>query len=394
MAFSSFSSFSSIQNYSLQPKQIIVAPPIIYPDVKLFAQSMSGYFQNPIGKWYVWGQNNFGQLGTNDTTLVSTPTYNSNLDGFIRITSTNGSSFGLNSSNQWYVWGYNGSAGTLGMNTTTAIYLVPRLNTRLTGFTNIIITTGSNCFGLDSSNQWEVWGFNNHGQLGMGTNTSPVLVPTRNFNLTGFTQIITCQYSAFGLDSSNNWEVWGYNSLSELGMNNTNPYLVPTINTLLNGFTKIITDTKYSVFGLDSNGQWNVWGQNTSGQLGMGNTTNLLTPNHNPRLNGFTQIISGGSGCFGLDSSGNWEVWGFNFNGNLGNGTNGTNTNVSTPTVNSNLNGFTKIILGANMAFGLDSSGNWEVWGNNDYAQLGMNNTTNLSVPTYNSYLSNISNLV
>jgi alpha-tubulin suppressor-like RCC1 family protein len=393
MAFSSFSSFSSIQNYSLQ-KQI--PPPLrIYPNVKLFASGYSCFFQNPIGKWYVWGRNQVGQLGNNDTTSVLTPTYNSNLDGFIRITSTSGSSFGLNSSNQWYVWGYNGSEGQLGMNTTTSTYLVPRLNTLLNGFTKIVTNLSGGSFGLNSSNQWKVWGYNFYGQLGMNTAIpgSSILAPQVNARLNGFTQIIPNNYGAFGLDSSNNWEVWGYNGYGELGMGNDSTYyLFPIVNPRLKGFTKIIAN-QFGTFGLDSSNNWEVWGMDYSGQLGMGtNYIKYLVPIINTRLNGFTKIVSIYCTCFGLDSSNNWEVWGNNTSGQLGMDT--TTFTYLVPIINTRLNGFTQIILGDGNMFGLDSSGNIEVCGNNDYGTLGNNTTTGLLVPTVNTYLSDISNLV
>src|SRR5690606_37285923 len=74
------------------------------------------------------------------------------------------------------------------------------------------------------------WGYNGHGQLGIGNNTNcstPTLVPAPNGIPFDF---ICCGNShTIAINKQNTCYVWGYNRNGELGLGHTNHCNVPTL---------------------------------------------------------------------------------------------------------------------------------------------------------------------
>jgi alpha-tubulin suppressor-like RCC1 family protein len=121
------------------------------------------------------------------------------------------------------------------------------------------------------------------------------------------------------------------------------------------------------------------WGDNTSGQLGDGTTTQRTTP-VDVGLGGSASILSvkGSHACV-LMTSGTVKCWGLNDTGQLGNG---STTNSSTPLpVQALPNGVNAIDAGGNSTCALVSGGSAMCWGANGQGQLGDGTTTNRSIP-------------
>ena len=120
------------------------------------------------------------------------------------------------------------------------------------------------------------------------------------------------------------------------------------------------------------------WGDNSFGQLGVGTTTNMITPTQINNLSGITAIAGGHLHSLFLDSEETVLTCGDNRSGQLGDG---TTTNRTTPV---QLNGLSDIIAvagGGHQSLALDSLGKVWTWGANDSYQLGDGTTTNSSTP-------------
>ena len=72
------------------------------------------------------------------------------------------------------------------------------------------------------------------------------------------------------------------------------------------------------------------WGDNSSGQLGDGTTTNCSTPVQLPDLAGVTGIATLNNHSMALLGDGTAWAWGYNFYGQLGDGTT-TNSSIPVP---------------------------------------------------------------
>ena len=123
-----------------------------------------------------------------------------------------------------------------------------------------------------------------------------------------------------------------------------------------------------------SGGGVRCWGQNSSGQLGDGTTTDRLTPTDVPGLSGVSAVAAGGSHtCALIASNGGVVCWGGNAVGQLGNGTGGTSLiPVSVLDVSSTpITGVVSISAGLNHTCALFSTGGVQCWGFGGNGQLG-----------------------
>jgi alpha-tubulin suppressor-like RCC1 family protein len=121
------------------------------------------------------------------------------------------------------------------------------------------------------------------------------------------------------------------------------------------------------------------WGDNNSGQLGNGTTTNSATPVPVSGGLSFSTISAGGDQTCGLTPAGVAYCWGDNSSGQLGNG---TTTNSTTPSLVAGGLVFSRVSVGGKHVCAEPIGyGNAYCWGDNSSGQLGNGTMTNSSVP-------------
>ena len=113
------------------------------------------------------------------------------------------------------------------------------------------------------------------------------------------------------------------------------------------------------------------WGDNTYGQLGNGSTTNSSTPVAVAGGLGLSQISVGDFTVCGLVSGGAAYCWGDNTYGQLGNG---STTNSTTPVAVAGGLTFSQVSAGASSC-GITTAGTTFCWGSNASGQLGIGTT-------------------
>jgi len=139
------------------------------------------------------------------------------------------------------------------------------------------------------------------------------------------------------MDNGDVW-VWGRNGAGQLGVGNTSNVLVPTKVTALNGVNIIDVQLSkayylgglYHTLFLADDGRLYACGYNQHGQLGIGNTTNQSTPQLLSKSDWSKIYAMGNNEGFsaGIDTSGDLYMWGYNGRGQLGIG---STTDQSTP---------------------------------------------------------------
>jgi alpha-tubulin suppressor-like RCC1 family protein len=156
--------------------------------------------------------------------------------------------------------------------------------------------------------------------------------------------------------------------------------------------TGTLTNTEVSARGFDAcavaaDGTVKCWGDNSSGQLGNGTTTDSAIPVAVSNLPSAVASVSVGgsrSAC-ALTAAGAVYCWGLNFYGQLGNGVSGFDSSgvySMTPVAVSGLTtGVASISVGGGQACALTTAGSVYCWGWNGYGQLGNGTTTSSSVP-------------
>jgi len=230
------------------------------------------------GKLYMWGRNNFGQVGIGNTTDRYTPQP-------VSVSASNGDVTAVAAGDFYslaiqdgalYAWGYNGF-GQLGIGNTTDRN-IPQLVSGMGEGVTAVAAGQDHCLAIQDGKLY-AWGLNHNGQLGTGnfTNRStPQPVLGMEEGITAF---------AAGGDTSmavmdGHVYIWGY----MLGTDYTTPQEV-------SGLTNIVEvavagdqyhETYYAYYALDAEGVLWAWGRNDYGQLGVelrfGTSTWITTP--------------------------------------------------------------------------------------------------------------------
>lgn len=328
--------------------------------------------RNGVQEIYVWGNNNYGQLGLGenakkeDTTNRSEPTLlnaHELFGDYLNIQIKIGSDYLLDEDQPWssvssyaivdrlvdkvviqelYTWGYNkfGQLGHTGTNNTSIPTKVSKSD--LGNYDNILSVYGNNetLFVITEKNgskELYASGYNKYGQLGNGlTNTRSKFQLIPKSELGNYRSIINFQFAddscaltiVDNITGNSSIYVWGRNDYGQLGLEHKNPVLRPT---LFLEFDHLIIQHSKIVFRKSSY-LWNknthdvyVWGNNEKGQLGLKNTTNMdrpvwLNPNI-PGPKGIVKKIQIDLSSFLLVEQNGIDrmfVWGENNNSKLG----------------------------------------------------------------------------
>lgn len=223
---------------------------------------------------YVCGRNDYGQLGTGDTTNVSTPTlvsFSSNI-----ITAGCGTYHTIFVTGDKVAYGCgNSTTGELGLGDTTSALLPVSIS----GISNIKqVACGSNhtVFVLESGDVYTC-GYNNVGQLGDGTNSTSKT--PKKISLTNVKFAACGSTHTLFLLNTNTVYGTGENSLGELGISDTSDTSTPTkINIDTTNISQIACGSYHSII-LMSDNSVRTFGRNNVGQLGtIADTVAHATP--------------------------------------------------------------------------------------------------------------------
>jgi len=257
---------------------------------------------------WAWGLNYTGQLGNNDSEHKSQKTPvrvvkvdNTPLTGIVDVDAGIHHSIGLDASGCVWTWGCN-SRGQLGDGTTTqrdyAVNVVGLGGAEyLTNITDVAVTCGLSEFLLGSSYALEdapsvddgyvwAWGDNSEGQLGRGPSgpthsLTPLQVLKGGQQVEGdylrdIVAISAGNFHVLALDKNGNVWAWGRNISGQLGQGNFLPNdtkapvrVKKSANEPLTNIILIDAGFEHSLAVDVEDNVW-VWGENSSGQLGLG----------------------------------------------------------------------------------------------------------------------------
>jgi alpha-tubulin suppressor-like RCC1 family protein len=178
---------------------------------------------------------------------------------------------------------------------------------------------------------------------------------------------------------------WGDNSLGQLGLGNTTSPIIP----------RTLIDTKFSAVAAGrshvvaiKDGKLFAWGRNQTGQLGQGfnDSTNVSTPIQVGTDEDWINVWAGGDTSIAEKSNGTIWSWGGNGDGQAGVGDYSGSIPAPTspvlsptqivPLDNTNQT-WQNIFMGTGHVIAITNSGRVYVWGSNGSGQLGLGNLRN-----------------
>lgn len=320
-----------------------------------------------------WGYNIYGQLGDGTTTNSKTPVDVMGVNDAIDVSVGVNHSCILTSSGAVKCWGYNGY-GNLGDGTTVnKSSVVSSLN--VTSGIIKIQSSDSNVCALSNTGALWCWGYG--GQYQHGFNTGTVSTPTQvtGFNAPVVQFALSDTRMGYALTSSGTLYSWGQNTdtVGNLGRGSlgTSVYLPGIVissgvSSLPAGLSRL---PELSMCVVMTSGGIKCWGQNNSGQLGDGTSTNNVIPTDVLGINsGVSNVYMGTNNTCALLFNGELRCWGA-YNYILGEG---YTANVLAPLKIQGLHGvISEFILGIYNACAIYTTGALDCWGYNAYGQVG-----------------------
>ena len=319
-----------------------------------------------------WGDNSYGQLGINSTIGKSTPVttfagganWKSVSCGFQHTAA-------IKTDGTLWTWGIN-TFGQLGDNTTT------RRSTPVTTFLGEnnwkqVSGGGSHTVAIKTDGTLWTWGYNAFGQLGINATTTRT-TPVQVFgSATNWKQVSGGGSHTVAIKTDGTLWTWGYNYNGQLGINATTQRNTPVTTFLGGSDWKQVAAGGNHTLAIKTDGTLWTWGYNVVGQLGINTSgTDILTP-VTTFVGGsnWKQVAGGSTHTAAIKTDGTLWTWGDNSSGELGiNNTSNRSIPVTTFVGGSN---WKQVDGGTNHTVAIKTDGTLLIWGGNSYSQLGIN---------------------
>ena len=340
-------------------------------------------------------------LGTACDSTATEPAITPSASTTTRLMVGEATSCAVNSASQMYCWGLNSNLDEYGTPSSVLAGSSSPVNT--TAFGYVALSTGRSshaCAILDDGSA-KCWGRNSHGQVGGNDVTSQATLPLVVSGGNTWSGISIGRLSTCGVTTAHVAYCWGSNQRGEVG-NAARPLnLGSAIPIKVDGALsfKAIAAGWLHTCGITTAGAAYCWGDNTSGQIGIGTPDTVIY--HSPVAVQsqlvFQSIVAGANYTCAITVNQLAYCWGQNATGALGDGTTLTR---SVPTAVLGGLKFLSIAAGSGFAIGsglfsptilpggashtcaLTTSGTAYCWGWNGAGQLGDGTLVDRLAPT------------
>ena len=334
---------------------------------------------NTNGTLWAWGANAFGGLGLSDTTRRSSPVQIGTESYWSRVSCGYNHSVAIQSNGTLWAWGLN-NFGQLGLNTTNSRSSPVQVGT-LSDWAQVSVGAFACSLALKTNGTLWSWGYNPLGQLGLSDTTdrsSPVQVGTSS----DWSKIFWGEDYSFAIKTDGTLWSWGQNS-GLLGLGDTTSRSSPVQVGVDSNWNTIAPGRSHCI-GIKTNGTLWGFGRGVGGVFGFSTSATYSTPIQLGSLSDWAQAACGYStngSTYLLNSNGYIWVAGDNSFGQLGLG---DLIDRSSFVQLGSLNNWTKISTGTNYTISFLNNANTNIWvaGYNIFGQLGTLDTTNRSTPT------------
>ena len=223
------------------------------------------------------------------------------------------------------------------------------------------------------------WGDNGKAQIGDGTGTQRI-DPKQINSATNWNQLSAGAEHTCAKKTDGTLWCWGDNSSGKLGIGDKpNQFQSSPCKVTKAKDWKTVSSGTNHTCALKSDGTLWCWGDNSVGELGIGNTVIKKSPVKVNKATNWKTVSAGDNFTCGRKAGTVW-CWGKSDQGQLGNG---TTTEFKWLPVRAGLaTNWTLVAAGGNHACGRRSDGSLWCWGDNQYGQLGDGSTLDKNLPT------------
>jgi alpha-tubulin suppressor-like RCC1 family protein len=369
------------------------------------------------GSLWVWGRNDYGQLGQNDTVVRKSPIQVMTGTSFTTVTTGTGNTDGvaytiaLTTDNRLFAWGA-GQNGVLGTSDT-----INRSSPTQIGSAYVwakLYGGGNASMAKTITGELFAWGLNTYGSIfsndtvsrsspvqittlgasGLQATSSPIQVGANS----NWATVSAGEINSTGLTTSGTLFVWGSGITGANGDSTTVARSSPVQLTSLS-YSQVAAGSSYFVTIVDNAPYFGkrmlATGYNAQGQLGIntvvassnlvGVSTMMASNASSPVQVGSSgvnyrsspvqigtdswyEMAAGGNHSLGINSSGSLFGWGYNQNGQVGDS---TTINKSSPVQISSTTAWVDVEAGYNYSVVENSDGSIYTFGNNSDGQLG-----------------------
>jgi alpha-tubulin suppressor-like RCC1 family protein len=265
------------------------------------------------GRVSCWGRNVFGEVGASAGVVQPRPTEVSGLTSVIEVTAGGVHTCARRTDGSVWCWGSNLS-GQLGDGTTAQQSQTPRQVILRSGSRADQVVAGRyfTCARLSEDGSVWCWGRNRNYELGLGVggDAEPLRTrPSRVGTFVNVAQIAAGGYHACVLLADSSVQCWGENSTGELGNGTTTRLMSPQVITNFGGALEVAAGL-FRTCGRFLGGSVSCSGQNSYGQLGYAVSPFSNTPRAVDGLRDATRLSLGDNATCALTTAGLVRCWG------------------------------------------------------------------------------------
>jgi alpha-tubulin suppressor-like RCC1 family protein len=343
---------------------------------------------------YSWGNNSYGQLGLEDTVARSSPVQVGALNTWVTVAAMRGTSGAIKKDGTLWTWGANnagqlGLGDALGFNRSSPVQVGALTTWSKLSAGSYDNGAGSHFLAVKTDGTMWAWGQNTKGQLGQNdtdSRSSPVQIGA----LTGWAEVAAGVFSSLAVKTNGTLWSWGQNEQGQLGLGTANPpdgddRSSPVQIGALTTWSKVAM-SRLNAAAIKTNGTLWMWGFNTNGQLGLGDTVSRSSPVQVGALTTWAAVSVTTVSTFAVKTDGTMWAWGYNGQGRLG--LNISSGSRSSPVQIGALTDWSKVSANVRQAspyggvcLAIKTDGTLWSWGNNISGVLGLGDAAVRSSP-------------
>lgn len=336
------------------------------------------------GTLWAWGDNFYGQLGLGHQSDRNEPVKVGQDNDWKSVSAGSVQSLAIKNDGTLWSWGGNYS-GQLGFGDIVDRYVPTQLGVDIDWQSTS--TRYDHSLAIKNDGTIWAWGVNSYGQLGLGDENNRD-VPVQISGSSDWKAVSTGEEHTLAVRTDGTLWGWGYNFYGQLGngeSGSTANKNVPTQAGVDIDWQATSAGYDFS-FGIKTGGTLWSWGYNWYGQLGLGDSgtgTNRAVPTQIGGGIDWQEVTAGESHTLAIRDNGTLWAWGNNSSGQLGLGDSGFGTNrVSPEQVGVEID-WQVVSAGDEHTLAIRDGGTLWAWGTNSDGQLGLGPDTSVrAVPT------------